>query len=72
MVVNTFLLTYSKRMNTNQVIKHFGSKAKAARGLGVCASAISKWLARGAIPIDKQYRIQVLTAGKLKADTRLV
>lgn len=54
-------------MTYQQVIKHFGSQAEAARKLGIRPPSVSDWQ-HGGIPLVRQYQIQVLTGGALKAD----
>lgn len=52
-------------MNTTEAIKHFGSKTKLAAALGIYPSAVTQWGEE--VPTARQYQIQVLTKGKLKA-----
>lgn len=52
-------------MNMNDAIKHFGSKTKLAAALGIQPSAVTQW--GESVPESRQYQIQVLTKGKLKA-----
>jgi transcriptional repressor of cell division inhibition gene dicB len=52
-------------MNMNDAIKHFGSKTKLAAALGIHPSAVTQW--GESVPEIRQYQIQVLTKGKLKA-----
>ncbi len=53
-------------MQYHQFIKHFGTATAAARILGISVQAISKWKRHG-IPLGRQYEIQVLTGGTLRA-----
>jgi transcriptional repressor of cell division inhibition gene dicB len=56
-------------MTIDDAVNHFGSNDALAKKLGITTAAISMWRARGgAIPLGVQYRIQVLTKGRLKAD----
>jgi hypothetical protein len=56
-------------MTIDEAVAHFGSQKELAEKIGRSSEAISMWRARGnVIPIDVQYRIQVLTKGRLKAD----
>lgn len=48
------------------VCKHFGTAAAAARKLGLTRAAISLWQKKG-IPLHRQLHIQEKTRGKLKA-----
>ena len=54
-------------MTYQQVLKHFGSQAEAARRIGIRPPSVSEWQHTG-IPLVRQYQIQVLTGGALKAD----
>tara|TARA_R110001599_G_scaffold100770_8_gene258124 strand:- start:7664 stop:7837 length:174 start_codon:yes stop_codon:yes gene_type:complete len=53
-------------MKATEAINFFGSKSKLADALGIDRSAVTLWGAK--IPLGRQYQIQVLTNGKLKAD----
>ena len=53
-------------MKTSDALLHFGTKTKIAAALGMTKQAISAW---GTYPpLDKQFQLEVLTKGKLKAD----
>jgi len=53
-------------MKTSEAIKHFGSAAALARALGVRPPSVSGW---GEYPpVTRQFQIQVVTKGKLKAE----
>lgn len=52
-------------MKTQEAADFFGGKKKLADALGVSASAVTQW--GESIPVIRQYQIQVLTKGKLKA-----
>lgn len=54
-------------MKKASAIAHFGSAAELARELGITEAAVSKW--GEIIPQGRAYQIQVMTGGKLKADT---
>lgn len=56
-------------MNTSQAARHFGSKKKLAAALGVTPSAVTLW--GEAIPLLRQFQIQMLTEGALKACAEL-
>lgn len=53
-------------MTKQQAITHYGSQAALARALGVHRAAINGW--GETIPIGRQFQLEVLTAGLLKAD----
>lgn len=56
-------------MTLQDAVDHFGSQTALAAALNREPAAISNWKARGGvIPLDVQYRIQVITNGLLKAD----
>lgn len=57
----------NRRMNFDQVKEHFGSVPEAAKALGYVRQAVYRWKTEG-IPEPVQYKIQVLTGGKLQAD----
>ncbi|MDP2322538.1 MAG: Cro/CI family transcriptional regulator [Gammaproteobacteria bacterium] len=52
-------------MKTSDAIKHFGTAAELARALGIQRQSISGW--GKTVPLARQYQIERLTAGKLKA-----
>ncbi|NBA95531.1 Cro/CI family transcriptional regulator [Pseudomonas sp. R5(2019)] len=52
-------------MKTKDAAEFFGSKRKLAEALGVSPSAITMW--GDDVPEVRQFQIQVLTGGKLKA-----
>lgn len=55
-------------MTYDELIDHFGSAAEAARVLGYKhRQRVHKWQDEG-IPREEQALIEVVTAGKLKAD----
>jgi len=53
-------------MTKTDAISHFGTQAALARALGIHRAAINGWGEQ--IPIGRQYQIEVLTCGALKAD----
>jgi hypothetical protein len=52
-------------MKTSDAIQHFGSAANLARALGITRAAVSLWGERP--PLGRQYELEVLTGGALKA-----
>ena len=52
-------------MTKDQAIAHFGTQAALARALGIQRAAVHGW--RG-VPLGRQYQLEVLTGGALKAD----
>jgi DNA-binding transcriptional regulator YdaS (Cro superfamily) len=55
-------------MSPHEAIQHFGSQSALASALGVTQPTVSGWNTEGRIPFTRQFQLQVLTAGKLKAD----
>jgi DNA-binding transcriptional regulator YdaS (Cro superfamily) len=53
-------------MKKQDAISHFGSVSALAEALGVSAGAVSQW---EEIPAGRQFQLQVLTAGRLIADS---
>jgi len=51
-----------------EAIDYFGTKSEMARALGIEPQSITLWVDDDRIPILRQYHIQVVTKGKLKAD----
>lgn len=56
-------------MTYDQVVKHFGSEAEAARVLLVPQTTINAWSQNG-IPLWRQLNIEAATDGKLRAAKR--
>lgn len=54
-------------MRKNDVIHHFGSVGAVAAALGITSQAVSLW--PDTIPLGRQFQLERLTEGKLKADT---
>lgn len=55
-------------MKTKDVIDHFGSVIEAAKAIGISRPAIYMW--GQTVPEKRQFHIEVLTNGKLKADRK--
>jgi len=55
-------------MTFTQICSHFGTASAAARALGLSRQSLQNWKTRGRIPFAAQYRIQLKTRGRLKAD----
>lgn len=58
-------------MNIQDLISHFGSQAAIAKALGTSDQVVSAWKSKNRIPLGRQYEIQILTAGKLRAAANL-
>ena len=52
-------------MKTQRAIQHFGSRSALASALDIKPSAVSQW--GDVVPIRRQYELEILTGGKLKA-----
>jgi len=59
-------------MTVNQVLDHFGGINKTAKALGISYQAVRQWVDKGEVPEGREWQIQALTKGKLKADPRSV
>jgi len=57
-------------MTRTDAINHFGSQAALAKALGIGRASVNGWGEE--IPIGRQFQIEVLTDGVLKADRRPV
>lgn len=55
-------------MRTREAAFFFGSKKKLAEALGIQPSAVTMW--GESVPVSRQYQLQVLSNGKLKADSK--
>jgi DNA-binding transcriptional regulator YdaS (Cro superfamily) len=55
-------------MSPDAAIQHFGSQTALAKAVGVVQPTVSGWRTDGKIPEPRQFQIEVLTHGKLKAD----
>lgn len=55
-------------MTLGDAVAHFGSLAKMGRALGISTAATARWSNNDRVPMLRQYQIEKLTKGKLKAD----
>lgn len=55
-------------MTKTQAIQHFGSISSLAKALGVTYEAVRQW---EAVPELRQYQIERITQGTLKADQKV-
>lgn len=53
-------------MKIHEAVRFFGGKKKLAVALKTSPAAVSQW--REKIPLGRQYQIQIITNGQLKAD----
>jgi DNA-binding transcriptional regulator YdaS (Cro superfamily) len=54
-------------MKKSEAVAFYGTQAALAKALGIEPAAVSQWIE---IPEVRQYQIEVLTGGVLKADRR--
>lgn len=54
-------------MKLSEAVAHFGTEAELARKLGIKPQAVYQWGDK--VPMRRQYQIQLMTKGKLKADS---
>ena len=68
------ILTFGKarftmrNMTYDEIIKHYGSEAEAARARDIDRQRVHGWKKRDRIPTDDQIEYEILTSGKLLAD----
>lgn len=55
-------------MLKKDVIDHYGSVSAIAESLGITPQAVSMW--PEVVPLSRQWQIEILTSGSLKADTQ--
>jgi len=55
-------------MTPKQAIQYFSNQTRLAQALGLAQSSVAEWVANEAIPLPRQYQIELATAGALKAD----
>lgn len=51
----------------DEIIKHFGGRAKLAYALGVTPSAVTVWCRMGTLPANRAIQIERLSAGRFRA-----
>lgn len=57
-------------MTTQDVLDHFDGIAKTAKALDISYQAVRQWVDKGEVPEGRQWQIQAISRGKLKADQR--
>ena len=55
-------------MKPHDLLTVFANKTEIARVLGVQPPSVHEWFADGEIPETRQYQIEIVTSGALKAD----
>lgn len=55
-------------MRVDDLLSHFKTQSAAARALGIKQPSIAGWVAKGEIPLPRQFQIEVVTGGALRAD----
>lgn len=58
-------------MRYTEAIKHFGSEAGLAAALGITRQAVNLWKTPDLVPKGAAYQLQVITAGRLRVETKL-
>ena len=66
-ICKIFLNVLEWRMDTETLERHFGGRDEAIRAIGIYRQLWEHWAKKG-IPKGRQYEIQVLTKGKVRAD----
>jgi hypothetical protein len=59
-----------RNMTPEKVIDHFESISSTASALGITYESVRKWVIQGKVPQSRQYEIEILTGGKLKAEPK--
>lgn len=54
-------------MTYDELVEEYGNASQAASALGFSRQALSRWKTAG-IPFESQFRIQMKTRGRLKAN----
>jgi len=57
-------------MSPIEAVSHFGTQVRLAEALGISQSSVSEWVDRGHIPWPRQFQIQHVSGGALKADAK--
>lgn len=57
-------------MTLDSVLEHFKTKAAIARSMDITPQAVQQWFDAGKIPFARQFQLQVITKGKLKASNQ--
>jgi DNA-binding transcriptional regulator YdaS (Cro superfamily) len=55
-------------MTPEDLQKQFGTQLNIARALGVSAPSVSLWFSNKRVPLLRQYQVEKMTRGRLKAD----
>lgn len=55
-------------MTYQQIIRHYGTQAAAAKAVGAYDQLLNGWRVRKRVPFDWQCRFEADSGGKLKAD----
>ena len=54
-------------MTPDEVINHYSNKRGVTEALGVSRQVVDQWIRRGLVPMGRQFEIQILTGGGLRA-----
>lgn len=63
-------MPYNVRMEIDDLKRHFGSLAGAARAIGRTRQLVNGWRRAGEIPMQWQCVYEIVTNGALRADMR--
>jgi hypothetical protein len=55
-------------MTKADIVQHFGGVTAAAKALKTNRQTVQRW--RDKVPLGRQYEIQILTGGKLRANSQ--
>ena len=55
-------------MTVTDVLEHFDGKSNTAKALGINYQAVDQWEKNGRVPDGRQWQIQAMINGKLKAE----
>jgi len=51
-----------------EIVAHFGGVTATARALDIARQTVQRWKTR--VPLGRQYEIQIITGGKLRANSQ--
>ena len=56
-------------MKTKAAIEYFGSRRALAEAVGVSRESVRKWVVAGRLPQGRAYQLQIITGGRLRAES---
>lgn len=54
-------------MTCSQLLRFYKTKVAISKALGIDRQVVQGWFERGTVPLDQQTKLEVATAGELKA-----